>query len=100
MIKPITPKEAQKSLTTNIPDYVIAGFNTMIASRLEGKTARFTLKEVVALIVKTSGVTEAELYAKKHLNVESLYRKAGWSAVYDQPAYNESYDAFFVFSIK
>ena len=34
------------------------------------------------------------------LNIEKIYEDAGWAVKYDKPAYNESYDAYFIFREK
>lgn len=34
---------------------------------------------------------------REHLDVEDVYRAAGWEVTYDKPGYNETYDATFTF---
>ncbi len=39
----------------------------------------------------------AVVFAKGWLEVEDIYRKAGWKVKYDKPAYSENYPATFKF---
>lgn len=41
-----------------------------------------------------------EVFKKGWLNVEYLFRAAGWEVQYDKPGYNETYEAYFTFSKK
>ncbi len=41
-----------------------------------------------------------QLFEKGWLDVEPIFKKAGWDVEYDKPGYNESYPATFKFSRK
>jgi len=43
------------------------------------------------------GLNRAEIFDKGWLNVEEVYRAAGWAVEYDKPGFNESYSATFTF---
>ena len=106
-IKPITPKEASKSLHTKIEPEMIQAFNELITENLSSGSARFTQDEVQKRYLKIKGLTGAaaqkemrRVYDNHLMDAEPLFRKAGWSVYFDKPGYNESYDASFKFSIK
>lgn len=103
MAGPITPEEAADyKRTVVIPEKVFEAFNELIATHWNGRTARFRQDDVVRLILKKYGrsktVTRPSIFANHWLDVEPIYREAGWKVVYDSPAYNETYDATFEFS--
>lgn len=93
-MKPITPKEVVKKKKEQIPPEVLEAFDELIAENWNGHCSTFSQKDVSALIrAKLKGD-----FPIKYLDVEDIYRKAGWKVDYDKPGYNESYDASFEFS--
>jgi len=98
-VKPITPEEACKVKKENIPDAVFTAFNTLIAKNFDSKYSAAVVKQkdVVSEIVKNSDITSEEIFNNGYLDIEGIYRKAGWSVKYDKPGYNESYEPFFEF---
>lgn len=99
MAKPITPAEATSKKLANIPDHVIEAFNTLIAKHYDGRSATVKQDEVLAAIV-TDEITRSMVFENHWLDVEDIFRKAGWDVEYDKPAYNESYPATFTFTSK
>lgn len=97
--KPITPKEVVSLKKSLIPDAVIESFNELIAENYSAEESSFKLKSVVARMVK-KGLKLKDIHDNGWLDVEDIYEKAGWKVDYDQPGYNESYDAYFSFSKK
>jgi hypothetical protein len=103
MVKPITPKAARAAKMHIIPEFVFQAFNDMVTKKLEGRCAYFLEKDVVAQILVTAQAaefptTKEAIYANNWLDVEDVYRKAGWTVEYDSPAYNESYASSFKFT--
>ena len=68
----------------------------MIAQTWNGHSARVLQKDVVNLMVKKCLDSES-VYRYSWLNVEDIYRAAGWLVEYDKPGYNEDYEASFTF---
>jgi len=99
-VAPITPDEAKKLKNHSIPDEVIKAFNDMIVEKLSSGRAVIKQKDVVARIVAATQITEDQLFDNHWLDVEDVFRKAGWTVKYDKPAYCENYDAYFEFSRK
>jgi hypothetical protein len=95
-VKPIKPNDVEKEKEKNIPDAVFEAFNELIAKNFFSGSAMVKTIEVVKLM-KTKGLDAQDIYNKGWLDVEGVYRKAGWHVTYDSPGYNENYDAYFVF---
>lgn len=95
-MKPIKPSEVIDKKQELIPDEVIEAFNEMIAANWNGTSSTVSQTEVYALIKKKLGKD----FPMNYLDVEDIYRKAGWKVNYDKPGYNESYGATFEFSKK
>lgn len=96
-VKPIKASEIDNKKGEAIPDSVFEVFNELITKNYSGGSATVYQKDVVRMLVK-KGLTGSEIYDNHWLDVEDIYRKAGWKVKYDKPAYCETYDAYFVFS--
>jgi hypothetical protein len=98
MAGPIKPSEVDK--TTVIPDVVFDIFNTLITEKWDGDQAIVLQDTVVERITRTLGCPRHTVFDRNLLDIESAYRKAGWTVVYDKPGYNETYPATFIFKKK
>lgn len=101
MVQPITPDEAVVRKGAIIPDFVIESFNELIAENLTlSGRAVISQDDVVSRILSkcTLATDRQSIYERKWLDVEPLYRAAGWHVVYDKPAYYESYEPTFTFT--
>jgi len=95
-VHPIKPSEVAKKKAIDFPDAVFEAFNQLIAQNFSAGYAVVKQDEVVALMVK-KGLKRGEIFRNHWLDVEDVYKAAGWKVEYDKPAYCESYDAFFSF---
>jgi len=103
MIKPITPNEVvSHKAHVVIPDYVFEAFNYLISKNFRNGSATVTQNEVVKHIIaaRHETITSDYLFINHFLDVEDVYREAGWKVEYDKPAYCETYQAVFKFTIK
>ena len=102
-VKPITPDEVVLLKEAMIPDEVIEAFNECIAENWKGSYAIVKQKYVVEKIMKKFLAANKDPHIKNDitdnhwLDVEDIFRAAGWEVKYDGPGYNESYDATFEF---
>lgn len=94
MIQPIKPKDVKSTK----PDEVIEVFNELIQKYWDGTQARFKQDEAARLISAKMEKSTKYLYENHYLDIEDLYRQAGWTVEYDKPGFNESYPATFTFS--
>lgn len=98
MVKAISPDEIPVQKVLDMPDEVIECWNSMIARAYSGGSARITLKEASAELQNLFGKTHSEIRKLGYLDIEDVYRAEGWKVLYDSPGYNETYEAFYVFS--
>lgn len=110
-VKPISPKvliEARKNPDL-FPPEIIEAFNDLIAKKFNGNEARVDQKEALELALAKMKSKDPSLDTDKYrkdifnngwFDIEPLFREQGWEVHYDKPGYNESYEAFFVFSTK
>jgi hypothetical protein len=102
-MKPITPEEVVEKKRESLPDFVIDAFNKLIAERWDGRDSSFKQDDVIALIVghdSALAATREEIFSKHYLDVEDIYREAGWGVLYEKPGYNETGPAVFRFTKK
>lgn len=101
MVKPISPKDVVTAKQESLPDQVMEAFNELIAENWKESHSKFKQKEVLMRIkikFQSTTMTEDQILDNNWLDVEEVYRKAGWNVIYDSPAYNESYEPTFEFS--
>ena len=99
--RPITPGQARSVKKTSIPNKVIASFNELIGQTWNGDEAKFKQDDVVSLIIKKmKGISHEKIFKNGWLDVEEIYRQAGWKVEYDKPGFNETYPATFTFRPK
>lgn len=100
-MKPISPDEVVNLKCNQIPDFVIEAFNKCIAENYLSNRSEFeqnrVIKEILNLTPSDMYVDRDMIFKNKWLDVEDIYRDAGWTVRYDKPGYNESYEASFIF---
>lgn len=95
-IRPIAPDEVTRHKVEEFPPEVIETSNRFIVEKvLNGEALVFQGDVVDDLVLK--GLQRAQIFKRGWLNVEDMYREAGWHVEYDKPGYNESYPASFKF---
>jgi hypothetical protein len=98
-MKPISPKDLADNKLRTLPEYVIRAFNDLITEKFDDGSAVILQKEAVARIKTLNrDISSEEIFNLGYLNVEAIFRKAGWKVEYDKPAYNEDYEPTFIFS--
>jgi hypothetical protein len=98
--KPLKPTEIAPNLEYIVPEVVVKAVNELLQEKYTGGKNSFTIKqdEVVERILNLDPTIEREeIFEKKMLNFEDLYRKNGWSVKFDKPGWDENYKAFFEF---
>jgi gamma-glutamylcysteine synthetase len=62
---------------------------------------RTAVKKIIEVFQREGKeISSKEIYDKKYLDIESLYKKHGWVVVYDKPGYSETYDPYWTFTKK
>ena len=104
-MKPITPEKVEQIRIHEMPEAIIQATNELIVRKWNGHEATVKVYEIVNHYFSVSGEEDTaaarkELFAKHYLDIEPAYREATWKVKFDKPGYDESYDAYFVFSKK
>ncbi len=97
--QPIRPDEVSGKHQSTIPNIVIETFNEMIVKNFSGGGARIIQDDILAVLA-SKGLSSADIFNNRWLDVEDLYRKNGWRVEYDKPGFNEFYSANFTFTKK
>ncbi len=105
MVKPIRPSEVVDAKEVSIPDEVIIAFNKLIVEnwKTSYNYAVVQQDDVVAVItedMKLNDMNSQMIFSKNWLDVEGIYRKAGWDVEFYKPGYNETGNSYFRFSKK
>jgi len=96
MSGPIRPEDIPSEKVQSFPESVFEAFNELIVANIVDGRAMFTQENVIELMQKR-GLDRREIFDNGWLNVEEVYREAGWTVAYDKPGYNETYSATFTF---
>lgn len=96
-IRPINVDEIERLKDDVIPDEVILTFNELIVKNFHNGSAKFSLNAVVQS-AKAKGINKQEAFDHHWFDVEPMFRAVGWQVKFDNPGYNESYEAYFVFT--
>ena len=93
-MKPISPKDFQKSYGSNIPDGVIEVVNEIIKSKAtyEGATQLYIKKSEVVNALVAKGFDKSTIYKEHMLDFEPNFRKEGWEVIWNKGAYYEDED--------
>lgn len=103
-VDPITPSQAKVRKINAVPPQVLEAFNELITENLSGGYAIITQKEAITRIQSKINQTLGNYYSpddiceRGWLDIEDIYRKAGWKVEYDKPGFNETYEATFEFT--
>jgi len=96
-VKPITPDEINLPL---IPSEVIDVFNRLICRNYRTFRKEAVIKQIEVLneIKLALGIEKTDIiFDNEWLDVEDIFSEVGWIVKYEKPAYNEDFDAYFVF---
>lgn len=97
-VMPLAPEEVLEVKLEQIPDVVLETVNSLIAKNFNGRFARVTQDEILAEL-SSKDVPRQKVFRGKWLDIEDIYREAGWEVLHDKPAYNESYAPYFKFEV-
>lgn len=98
VIRPIRPEEVTDQKKEQFPDEVIQAFNELIAEKAADGFSKVLVKDVVARMV-AKGLKRKDINKKGWLNVEDIFRQAGWKVMSDSPVGwgGESFEAYYMF---
>jgi methanogenic corrinoid protein MtbC1 len=115
MVKAVTPNEVAQLKGELFPPHVLQAFNELIATEFTDRSRTVTIfqEDIIQRIAERmfpemeqmepeqkEGVVntvKSDIFKNGWLNVEEVYRAAGWNVNYTKPAYNETGRAYFSF---
>lgn len=106
--RPITPDEIPAMKLLIIPHFVVEAVNHLLTIKACGNQPICLYQDEIleeamcrANVDRTPDneglIVPQHFFARGWLNIEDLYREAGWNVTYDKPGFNESYKASFTF---
>lgn len=102
-VKPLSPKEAFEKYD-HMPDKVIETWNKLILKNRSGRTSIVKQNDAVEALRGAMSdehqdlISRQEVFDEGWLEIEEVFRAAGWKVEYDKPAYCETYEATFTFT--
>lgn len=97
MTGPIKPEDVVELKSKIIPEEVFEAFNQCIAQNFLNGMAKVLQDDVMSLICQKLGIHSDAVYKKGYLDIEEIYKAAGWKVNYNKPEYNESHGSYFEF---
>jgi hypothetical protein len=99
-VQPLRPDEVVAAKVRLLPDPILEVWNEAIARNMSDGSSTVLQNEVVAALCSKMDCTRQHVFKQGWLEIEAIYREAGWKVTYDKPGYCETYEAFFVFTPK
>lgn len=97
MSLPVRPEDVAAAKAAALPPEVIDVFNELIVAAWDGRSATVMLGDAAEAVSERLGISHEEAFERHLLDVEPVYRAAGWDVTYDKPGYNETYRPHFTF---
>jgi len=98
--KAITPAEVEQRAKSEIPEEIIETINNLLIKKTRYGRCTLLRKDILAEIKNMHNITSTTIFENGWMDIEPLYRDAGWIVEYDKPGYNENYGAKFIFTAK
>ncbi len=78
-VGPIKPEDVK---VAPIPEEVIHVFNDLIQKHWDGEGATIEQGKVLQVVSLAMGISKDEVLDRNYLNIEEIYREAGWKVIY------------------
>lgn len=104
MTEPIRPDQALAKKAHSIPAYVIEAANDLLVRKVSlSGVASFTVPELADLAVEKAQaqgecISRNHLFENRWLDIEPVFREAGWKVQFIKTPYYDSNPDSFVFS--
>ena len=100
MIEPIKPTEVKAPVRV-FPDKVIEAINELIAENFSvysgEKFCKIMMQDAAARVAKKMKIKKQLVFDKNYLDIEEVYREAGWQVEFHKLPYYETGDNYFIF---
>ena len=91
------PSEVEKAKRGKLPQEVLDVFDELIVENWCDGEAVVGQDEIVKRLAERLKMPRQEIFDRHLLDVEDVYRRAGWKVEYDKPGCCETYEATFTF---
>lgn len=96
-VQPLPADQIDSSKPYEIPELVIVLINNMLREVWDNGSAILFTKDIMQKLKLVFNKTEQEILQMHWLDIEPIYRKAGYNVEYIKPAYGEQGDSYFKF---
>lgn len=96
-VQPLSPDRLVTPKAFQIPNIVIMVVNKLINENWDGHLSRVWQSDIIINIGRLTGIDKESILRNRWLNVEPLYREAGYKVNYIAPNPGEKGDAYFEF---
>lgn len=96
--RPLRPDEVLATKAETFPEEVYIAVNGLIAERLHGQYAQFTIKALRKRMIEL-GLDKQEISDRGWDRVGSIYESAGWNVNYCYPSSDDDsdYEPYYIF---
>ncbi len=96
--RPLKPNEVLTTQMETFPEEAFIAVNGLIAERLNGQYAKFTIKALRKRMVEL-GLDQEEIKTRGWDRVGSIYKSNGWDVNYHYPASDDdaNFDPYYIF---
>lgn len=101
-VQPINPAMLREPGTKalEIPSLIVMIVNKMIDEFWDGHQSRVWQSDILVRIAKLAGFDKETVVRNRWLDIEPMYREAGYNVKYVKPPHGEKGDAYFEFTLK
>lgn len=96
-VQPLPANQINSSKPYEIPELVIVLVNNMLKEAWDRGSAILHTKDIMQKLKLAFDKTEKEILEMHWLDIEPIYRKAGYNVEYVKPAYGEQGEPYFKF---
>ena len=96
-IAPASPSDIERRWLDRIPSEIFSVINDILVEKWNGWGEKICIKQD-EILDRLNSAKRGDVFKYHWLDIEPFYRSSGWTVGYNKPAYNESYDAYFIFT--
>ena len=99
-IKPLSPLEVKQKAIESIPSEMVQAVNELLIENASRSSITLKQKDIEARFNKLSNgkYNHVDIYDKGWMDIEPIFRNAGWKVRYESPDRDQSFDEFFTFT--
>ncbi len=98
-VRALSPQEIMELKHEMMPPAVLEIVNRLLAENVNQAGYATIKQEDIVKELIASGLKRREIFDKHWLDFEDQYREAGWEVTHNSPSYDETFDAYFRFSL-